>query len=110
MQIDRIKRGVARYIDNEIIGRMTDATSRWIAGGVAALAVDNLGETVKQYEQDPFIAMLGVMKDGDVDLDAVYHAFAPRMVEKVSFTLPVVGKLTFDRADLDRLMECIREA
>lgn len=110
MQIDRIKRGVARYIDNEIIGQMTDAKSRWLAGGVAALAVNNLGETVKQYEQDPFVAMLGVMKDGDVDIDAVYQAFAPRMVEKVSFVLPIVGKLTFDRNDLDRLMECIREA
>lgn len=110
MQIDRIKRGVARYIDNEIIGRMTDTTSRWVTGGIAALAVNNLGETVKQYEKDPFIAMLGVMKEGDVDIDAVYQAFAPRMVEKVSFVLPIVGKLTFDRNDLDKLMECIREA
>lgn len=110
MHIDKIKRGVARYVDNEIIGRMTDSTSRWIAGGVAALAINNLGETAIQYEQNPFVAMLGVMKDGDVDVEAAYQAFAPRMVEKVSFVLPVVGKLTFDRSDLDRLMECIREA
>ena len=110
MHIDKIKRGVARYVDNEIIGRMTDSTSRWVAGGVAALAINNLGETAKQYEQNPLVAMLGVMKDGDVDVEAAYQAFAPRMVEKVSFVLPVVGRLTFDRSDLDRLMECIREA
>ena len=109
MQINQIKTGVSRYIDNEIISQMTDSKSRWITGGLAALAVNNLGETVKHYEQDPFVAMLGVMKDGDVDIDAVYQAFAPRMVDKVSFALPVLGKLTFDRQDLDKLMRYIKE-
>ena len=110
MQIDKVKRGVARYVDNEIIGQMTDTKSRWVAGGVAALAINNLGNTVAQYQNDPLIAMLGVVKDGEVDVEAAYEAFAPRMVEKVSFVLPVVGKLTFERADLDKLMQCIREA
>ena len=109
MQIDQIKTGVARYIDNEIISQMTDTKSRWITGGLAALAINNLGETVKRYERDPFVAMLGVMKDGDVDIDAVYQAFAPRMVDKVSFVLPIMGKLTFDRQDLDKLMRYIKE-
>ena len=109
MQIDRIKTGVSRYIDNEIISQMTDSKSRWITGGLAALAINNLGETVKRYEQDPFVEMLGVMQNGDVDVDAVYQAFAPRMVDKVSFSLPVLGKLTFDRQDLDKLMRYIKE-
>lgn len=109
MQINQIKTGVARYVDNEIISQMTDAKSRWLTGGLAALAINNLGETVSRYEQDPFVSMLGVMQNGEVDVDAVYQAFAPRMVEKVSFELPVLGKLTFDRQDLDKLLRYIKE-
>ena len=44
-----------------------------------------------------------------MDIDAVYQAFAPRMVDKVSFVLPIMGKLTFDRQDLDKLMRYIKE-
>ena len=109
MQIEQIKRGLTRYVDNEIIAQMTDAKNRWITGGVAALAINNLDKTVMQYADNPWMAMLGVVQGSDIDVDALYKAFAPKMVDKVSFELPFIGKLTFDQRDMDKLLQYIKE-
>ena len=55
--------------------------------------------------------MLGVLtEDGQVDIDALYDAFAPKVTGPLEFAIPFVGALSLDRAEVDKLYRYIKEA
>ena len=59
----------------------------------------------------PAVQMLGVLtEDGQVDIDALYNAFAPKVTGPLEFAIPFVGALSLDRAEVDKLYRYIKEA
>ncbi len=113
--IQQVQRGVAAYIDQEMVPRMGDATTRWLVGGAGALLANNLGKTLEANKNNPMLAAFGVFdEEGGIDVDALYHAFASKMTEPVKLDIPVlsriVGKIGLNRNDLDRFVQFIKEA
>ena len=108
--IQKIQQGAARFVDNEMVPAFVGA-EKILAGGAAALMIANMENIVQQYAAHPMVAMLGVYKDGDVDVDALYQAFAPRFgKEKIPVKLPLVGTLKVGKAEVDKLYQYIKEA
>lgn len=54
--------------------------------------------------------MMHILEDGNIDEDALYNAFAPQIRKPLEFDIPFVGKLSFDRAEVDKLLRYIKEA
>lgn len=109
--VEQVQRGIASFIDTEFAPQLDDAKQRLLVGGLGGLFAANAGRVLAANKDKAGLALLGVMKeDGTVDVDAVYQAFAPRMEEPVKFDIPFVGRISFRRDDLDRLVQYIREA
>lgn len=108
--IQQIQRGAVRFADSELVPAFAGA-EKILVGGAAALLIANMENIVKQYAAHPVVAMLGVYKDGNVDVDALYQAFAPRFgEEKIPVKVPMVGTMKVGKAEVDKLYQYIKEA
>ena len=105
----QIVEGVAEYASKNIMPKL-EPTQQFLAGialGVAGGKADGLLRTLAQQ---PMIAALGVVRDnGEVDLDTLYAAASAQMERQGSLPLdiPIIGRLTFNRGDLDELYRTI---
>ena len=107
--IQQIQQGATRFVDNEMVPAFAGA-EKIVVGGAAALFIANIENIVKQYSTHPVVAMLGVYKDGDIDVDALYQAFAPRFgAEKIPVKIPMIGSIKIGKPEIDKLYQYIKE-
>lgn len=110
--VEQVQRGLSRWVDADVIPHLTGA--RRLGLGVwAGLAAAGLGKAVERYKDHPAVQMLDILQeDGTVDLDKVYQTALPLFQggEKYAFSLPVIGEMTVDRSDLEKLYQYIKEA
>lgn len=108
--IQQIQQGAARFVDNDLVPAFSGA-EKILVGGAAALLIANMAGIVNQYASHPMVAALGVYKDGEIDIDALYKAFSPRFgAEKIPLKLPVVGTLKIGKEEIDKIYRYIKEA
>lgn len=107
--IKQIQQGAARFVDSELVPAFAGA-EKIVVGGAAALLIANMENIVMQYSTHPVVSMLGVYKDGDINVDALYQAFAPRFgSEKIPVKIPMVGNVKIGKAEIDKLYQYIKE-
>ncbi len=95
---ERVAAGALRYIDCEVCPHIP---------GFKAIALSGLAA----LRQRPAVAALDVMtEDGMVDVDAIYSAFAPKITAPVELPIPMIGSISLDRAEIDKLYRYIKEA
>ena len=93
--IDQAVRGVLRFADNEVIPHLMED----IKGQLLAL------------RENPFVKIMQIIgEDGNIELDRLYSAARPRFENKLSVSVPLLGKLHFDQGDVDKLYKYIQEA
>ena len=102
---EKIKAGVTRYLDNEILPRMP-AFKAVAFGTAAALYLRRLPEICSQIP-----ASMGITNDsGMIDLDAIREELRGRMNQPVDIDVPMIGRLTIDRDEIDKIYRYIMEA
>ena len=107
--IQQIQQGATRFVDNELVPAFAGA-EKIVVGGAAALLIANIENIVKQSSAHPVVAMLGVYKDGDINVDALYQAFAPRFgSEKIPVKIPMIGSVKIGKPEIDKLYQYIKE-
>ena len=100
----QVQNGVAKYIDAEIVGKLTD-WRKWVIGAGAALMIQDLPATLSRYKENEIVKMLGVIdSDNNVDIDKLYKQFqAQAQKGAITFTAPVLGAVTLNASDVDKL-------
>ena len=107
VSIDRVQAGVARYLDTEIIAKMS-GVNKWL---VAADVSDAPALLRKLNENKAFAALNLIDEAGNVDIDKVYQHLKPIAAKySAPVTLPVVGTLTFTEQDVDSLYTHIMQS
>lgn len=111
VSIDKVKRGAARYLDEEFTGKLT-GWQRWVFGAGAGMYLENLSQTVERLSGAELVKGLCVIDGaGNIDLDKLRRYFlAEARKGPVSFVLPVVGQVTLNEADVEKLCRYIEEA
>lgn len=109
--VDQIKQGAARYLDEEFTAKLT-GWRKWAIGAGGAMAIENLDGTLTALRENPVINALGVFDaDGNVDLARVYtHLRREAQKGPVTFTAPVLGPVTINERDVEKLYACITQA
>lgn len=111
--IAQVQQGVAKFVDVEIIPRLS-TVEKLVVGGGAGLVTAKLPELMKQYSGNKFVSALGLYgaENGEIDLDAVYNAIKPYITaDPIPVTIPYVGlKLKFTQREIDALYRYIKEA
>lgn len=108
---EQIKRGAARYLDEEFTAKL-NGWRKWAIGAGGAMALENLDTTLAALRGNPVVAALGVFDEaGNVDLDRIYaHVRKEAQKGPVTFTAPVLGPVTLNDRDVEKLYACITQA
>lgn len=108
--IERAINGATAYLDRELVPHLPGWKAVAVSG-VAALYAAQAPKIIDKIKSIPAVQMLGVLsEDGQVDIDALYNAFAPKVTGPLEFAIPFVGALSLDRAEVDKLYRYIKEA
>lgn len=110
--LQQIQTAAARFVDQDIAPAFSGG-ERILVSGAAGLLIANSGKLVAQYAAHPMVAALGVVdaQSGDIDVDALYQAFAPKFGnEKIPLKIPVVGTIRIGKAEVDRFYQYVKEA
>ena len=108
--MQQVKTGLVKYIDTDVLPHLT-GVKRIGLGVYTALAADNLVNVLNQYKEHPAVSVLQIIdKDGNVDIDKLYQAMAPQFAngEKQTISIPLIGDMTVDRSDLEKLYRYIK--
>lgn len=104
----RVMQGIASYIDQELVGKLTGSWKAWLLGSMAGIAVSNAERLYMQYKDMPVLVALGLVDGENINVEAVYAELrkqAQRGTATVS--LPIVGAITFGATDVDALYRYI---
>lgn len=107
--VEQIQRGVSRYLEEEFVNKM-GGWQKWIFGAGAGMYIAKLNEVIGTYKTNPIVSQLGIFPDGGgVDVDAIYRAVKEQAVKSpVTFDAPMLGSVTLNSADVDKLYNYIR--
>ena len=66
---------------------------------------------MEKYREHPAVAVLDMIDaEGNVDIDKLYQAVAPQFAngKKQTISIPLIGDMTIDRTDLEKLYRYIK--
>lgn len=112
VSIESIERGLARYIDTELMPSIkTDGVKGFAIGTAAALLVKRGGGILREYAKQPLLQQMGlVTPDGAVDLDALREAAVSNIpATGLVVDLPMGITMRFKADDVDSIYKMIKE-
>lgn len=111
VSIDRIQSGVTRYLDTEIVPKLS-GVNKWLVAAVASAYVSDAPALLRKLNGNKAIAALNLIDEaGNVDVEKIYQSLKPAAAKySAPVTLPVVGTLTFTEQDVDSLYTHIMQS
>ena len=113
--IEQIKRGIATFVDNEMLAKMQIGSfQRVMIGTGIGLALSNLDKTLRF--DNPIISMLGVVnEDGTINIDSVASELKKNIPDEgMRFDLDILGiklgSIVFHKNDVEILRTNIASA
>lgn len=108
--INKIERGIASYLDAELMPQFSgNGIEKVIAGTAVSLALRKTGAIIASYKDNNIVKMLGIMDDnGNVDIDTLSDELKKNIPkEGVKVDVPMLGTMTFHKDDVDKLHDYI---
>lgn len=100
----RMAAGASAYVEREILPQLPTSKSL-IVGAVVALYLKQIDALIAKIPKS-----MGITDDSrNVDIDAVCESLKQRMTEPIPVDIPMVGRVTFDKAEVDKLRRYIVE-
>lgn len=112
VSIESVERGMARFIDSEIMPAIkTDGIKGFAIGAAASLLVKRGGNLLRAYAKNPMLQQMGlVTADGAVDLEALRDAARENIpAGGLQINLPAGISMRITTDDVDHLYKAIRE-
>lgn len=105
----QIQTGVTKYVESEIVGKIS-GWQKWVIGAISAISLNKSAEIFNRVKENQLIIMLGVIDSEDkINIDLLYEEFSKQAKESgpITFDIPMVGALTLDEKDIDKLYQYI---
>ena len=106
---NKVINGIAKYIDTEIVDKIA-GWKKWIVGSGLGLALSNSTNVFNQVKNNEFVKMLNIIdKDNKIDVDKIYKELKKQAKKSsITFELPMVGSITLNDQDIEKLYELIK--
>lgn len=107
---NQVVNGVSRFVDEEILNKIQGMSK--IALGVGTGVMLRRGENLfNALKEQPLIKMLEIVDENDnIDIEIIYEELKKQMGNgSESFNVPMVGKITLTKDDVDKLYALIVE-
>jgi hypothetical protein len=109
-ELDRVLDGIAKYIDEEMYSRMNDL-QEFAARVLVGRVLENSEEIQDSLINNGYIRTFGIIdSDGMVDVEGLASDIKREISRKgkITFTIPMFGKMTFVPSDVDELYQRIK--
>lgn len=110
VSIDRVQRGVSRYLDTELVGKM-DGLNKWLFAAAASAYIGSAPTLLDKLRDNKLLAPLNLVNEaGEVDVEKIYAHLKPAAAKcPAPITLPV-GTITLTEADVDAIYNYIMQS
>lgn len=104
----QVQAGVEKYLETEILSKIP-GWQKWVLGAAASRMLSRSGEIFNQLKTNPVVSAMGVIDEQDqIDIDAIYREFSKQAQRgAITFDIPLMGALTVNSSDIDRLYNYI---
>lgn len=109
----QIEKGLASYLDAELLPMMPSGTAgRVLAGAAGGILCKRMGNAISALQGSKAATMLGIVDgDGNVDIDIIRDEVGKQMPESgLVIQIPVIGTITLYRKDVNALYDYITRA
>lgn len=108
VNVDQVKRGTARYLDEEFTNKLT-GWQKWVFGAGAGMYLENLGNTLERLRDNDLVKGLGIMDaSGNIDAERLKRYFmAEARKGSITFNAPILGTVTLNENDVEKLYRYI---
>lgn len=106
VSVNQMEQGIASFLDTEFMPNLPqNGIQKVMAGTAISLIIKRSGNIVKEFVNNPFVKMLGIMDDeGNMDIDILRTELKANMPESgVVMDIPMIGTLTVHAQDVDTL-------
>ena len=110
VSIDRVQRGVSRYLDTELVGKM-EVLNKWLFAAAASAYIGSAPTLLDKLRSNKLLAPLNLVNEaGEVDVEKIYAHLKPAAAKcPAPITLPV-GTITLTEADVDAIYNYIMQS
>ena len=110
VSIDRVQRGISRYLDTELIGKMA-GINKWLFAAAASAYIGSAPALLGKIRSNKLLAPLDLVSEsGDVDIEKIYAHLKPAAAKcPAPITLPV-GTITLTESDVDAIYNYIMQS
>lgn len=109
-EYSKVLNGITKYIDTEIIANI-NGWQKWVVGGGIGLALSNSTDLFNKLKSNEVVKMLNVIDENEkINVDKIYRELKKQAKKSsVTFNVPMLGTLTLNEQDVDKLYELIKE-
>jgi hypothetical protein len=108
-EFEKVIDGISRYIDNEIYSGMNDL-QEFAARVLLGRFIGNESNVKDMLINNGFIRTFGIIDaDGMIDVESLMHDIKREISrkERITFAVPMFGRMTFVPSDVDNLYRTI---
>lgn len=112
MEFDKVMRGIAKFLDNEVYCKMND-WQEMLARIAVSRVIGNTEALKTTLKNDSIVKVLSVMDDkGNVEIEGLLRDIKAHLTQKGKITLSIslFGNMSFVPDDVDTLRRYIMEA
>lgn len=108
-EYNKVISGIAKYIDNEIVEKIS-GWKKWIIGSGVGIALSNMSEVFNQLKNNEVVKLLNIIdKDDKIDVDKIYKEMKKQAKKSaITFDVPMIGPMTLNGQDVDKMYELIK--
>ena len=108
-EYSKVLNGVTKYIDTEIVDKIT-GWKKWVIGSGVGIALSNATDVFNQIKNNDFVKMLNVIdKDDKINVEKIYKEMKKQAKKgAITFNVPMIGALTLNEQDVDKIYELIK--
>lgn len=112
VSVSQVQVGVVKYIDDEILSKI-QGWEKWVLGAGAGIAARRTVNIFNALKSSNVVKMLGIIDENDmIDIDLLHEEFAKQAKDKgaITFNVPLIGALTLNASDVEKLYSYIVNA
>ena len=107
----RIARGIAAYVDAELMPALAGSWKAWALGSAAGIMASKADRMIDVLAKNPIIAAMGLIEGENVDVESIF-AELRKQAQRGNATLeiPLIGPIVFGVNDVESLYKHIMGA
>ena len=107
-EFEKVVDGIIKYIDKEMLHEMNDV-QEFFARVIVGRVLNNQEQIKRSIMSNGFLRTFGVIDSEGVDVDGLMEDLKREIQrqEKITFSIPMFGKITFRPSDVDELHKYI---